>query len=218
MRDDASLKKLCSICAMLYIVTLLFSFYYNWQIQDKEALGMGVVAIFTPLIVPVGFRIFRFKPVYEIYIISTIFIYFASLIGSTFHWYSYPGFDKVLHFSSGVFATIIAVILFYIIRKTNEFQNKQDWKLMLVFINAVNLAIAVIWEFYEYAMLIFFNNDAINHYTQGVHDSMTDMLVACIGGLLMTFIIARAHKKKKENFFTNIYQKFYILNIKNSTR
>ena len=41
-----------------------------------------------------------------------------------------------------------------------------------------NMAVAQLWEFYEYVMLIFFKNDCINHYTQGVHDSNTDMLCA----------------------------------------
>lgn len=217
MKDERMLKRIFYVCAMVYCITLVYSFYHNWMIQDLEALGMAVVAIFTPLIVPVLFKLFHFKPVYEIYIISTVFIYFASLIGSTFHWYAYRGFDKVLHFSSGLFATILAVILFFIIRKTNEILHKEDWHLMIVFVNAVNLAIAVIWELYEYAMLIFFNNDAINHYTQGVHDAMTDIICALVGGILMTLFMYRAHATKKENFFTNIYQKFYLLNIRKST-
>lgn len=213
MKNENTLKKIAYSCAIIYAITLLISFWYNYHIQDKEALGMAVVAIFTPLILPVLFKLFHFKPVYEMYIISTIFIYFASLIGSTFHWYAYKGFDKVLHFSSGIFATLLMVIVFFIIRKSNEVRTKEDWHLMLVFINTGNLAIAVLWEFYEYAMLIFFNNDAINHYTQGVHDSMTDMLVAFVGGILLTMFVIRAHESGKENFFTNIYQKFYQKNI-----
>ena len=111
-------------CSLVYAVTLLFSFWHNWQIQDKEALGMAVVACITPLIVPVMFRIFHFQPVYEIYVLSTLFMYFASLIGSTFHWYSYPGFDNVLHFSSGIFSTIVAVIVFYLKRKSKRLKTE----------------------------------------------------------------------------------------------
>lgn len=214
MKNENTLKKITYGCALIYVVTLLISFWQNWRAQDLEALAMGVVAIFTPLILPVIFKLFRFKPVYEMYIISTVFIYFASLIGSSFHWYAYKGFDKVLHFSSGIFATLLMVIVFFLIRKTNQIKTKEDWNLMLIFINAGNLAIAAIWEFYEYALLILFNNDAINHYTQGVHDSMTDMLCAMVGGILLTLCIMRAHKSGKENFFTNIYQKFYQRNIK----
>ena len=207
------LKRILYICAAVYIVTLLYAFYHNYTVRDMNALGMTFVAVLTPLIVPVAFKLLHFKPVYEIYIVSTIFTYFASLIGSSYHWYSYLGFDKVLHFSSGWFITTLAVILYFYLKKTNEFPDKKDYHVFLVFINAVNIAVGEIWEFYEYAMLIFFNNDCINHYSQGVHDTITDVLCATVAGILLTLLIMRYHKTGKGNFFTNVYEKFYERNI-----
>lgn len=212
-KKELFLKRFLYGCVAIYIVTLLISFYHNYTIGDMNALGMSVVAMLTPLIVPVIFRLLHFKPVYEIYIISTIFTYFASLIGSGFHWYSYLGFDKVLHFSSGWMFATVAVILFFYIRRSNVVQKGSDYIIYMIFINTVNMAIALIWEFYEYAMLIFFNNDCINHYSQGVHDSMTDMLCATVAGLLISFLIHRYHKTGKSNFFVNVYEKFYERNI-----
>ncbi|MDE6475523.1 MAG: DUF2238 domain-containing protein, partial [Erysipelotrichaceae bacterium] len=202
---EKKLRYFLYICSLLYIITLLYSFYINIKEGNQTAVGMSVVAIFTPLIVPVLFKLFRWKPVYEMYIISTIFMYFASLIGSCLKGYGIIGFDKALHFSSGIFATILAVIFFQLLKKVQRPDNTKDYHVMLVFVNACNIAIAAIWEFYEYAMLIFFQNDAINHYSQGVHDSMTDMLCATLAGLLITLCIIRAYKTGKANFFTNIY-------------
>ena len=210
---DNLLKRILVICIIIYIVTLAYSFYINFKQQDMGAVGMSVVAIFTPLIVPIICKVCKFKPVYEIYIISTIFTYFASLVGSGFHWYSYTGFDKVLHFSSGWMFTTIAVLLYFYFKKSNQLKTKNEFHLFILCINAINLAIAVLWEFYEYAMLIFFNNDCINHYSQGVHDTMTDMLVAFVGGILLTLLIIRYHSSGKANFFTNVYEKFYTRNI-----
>ena len=110
--------------------------------------------------------------------------------------------------------TTVAVILFFFIRKSNTFPEKKDFTLFLVFINAVNIAIGEIWEFYEYAMLIFFDNDCINHYTQGVHDTITDVMCATVGGILLTLLIVRYYKSGKSNFFTNVYEKFYERDIK----
>lgn len=212
-KKEQRLKHLLYGFTMVYLITLLYGFYRNWQLQDMNALGMGVVACFTPLIVPALFRLLKFKPVYEIYLCNIVFVYFASLIGSSFHGYSVLGFDKVLHFASGLLLTTVAVILFMILKKVSHITNKEDYHLFLVFINAMNLAIAVFWEFYEYFMLIFFNNDCINHYTQGVHDSMTDMLCAFIGGLIITLMIHRSYRAKKANFITSLCEKFYIYNI-----
>lgn len=212
-KKEKFLKRFLYVCIAAYIVTLVIGFYVNFIRQDYEALGMTFVACITPLIIPIGFKVLKLKPVYEIYIISTIFVYFASLIGSGFHWYSYFGFDKVLHFSSGWFVTTLAVILFFSISKSNHFRDKKDYIIFLIFINAVNIAIAEVWEFYEYAMLIFFNNDCINHYSQGVHDTITDCLCATLAGIILTFMIVRYYKTGKSNFFVNVYEKFYVRNI-----
>lgn len=212
-KKEEYLKKILYICVVIYAITTLYALYHSITIQDYGTLGMTLVAIVTPLIVPVAFGFLHFKPVYEIYIVSTVFVYFASLIGSSYHWYSYFGFDKVLHFSSGIFGLVIAVILFFYLRKSNDVSKKVDRSVFLVFINAVNIAIAALWEFYEYGMLIFFNNDCINHYKQGVHDSMTDMLCATVAGLLLTICIVRYMKRGKSNFFINLYEKFYVRNI-----
>lgn len=213
LRHEQTLKKILYICIAIYVVTLVYALYHNFMIKDYGTLGMSVVAIFTPLIVPVAFKIFHFKPVYEIYIVSTVFVYFASLVGSSYHWYSYLGFDKVLHFCSGAFLMTLAVILFFYIRKSNVIDTKEDKIIFIIFINAVNMAIALCWEFYEYAMLIFFNNDAINHYSQGVHDTITDMMCATLAGILLTLCIVRYMKSGKGNFFTDVYEKFYVRNI-----
>ena len=75
------------------------------------------------------------------------------------------------------------------------------------------MAIALLWEFYEYSMLIFFNNDCINHYTTGVHDSITDMLCAFTAGLIITTLVVRYYKTGKKDFFISLYEKFYDMNI-----
>lgn len=212
-KHDQTLKKVLYILILVYIATLMYGFYRNFQLQDMNAIGMGVVAIFTPLIVPVICKLCKFKPVYEIYIINVVFVYFASLIGSSFHGYSVLGFDKVLHFSSGLLLTTASILVFMLIKHVCHIENKEDYHLFLVFINAMNLAIASVWEFYEYFMLIFFDNDAINHYTQGVHDTMTDMLCAFVGGIIITALVIRYYQSGKGNFITNLCEKFYTLNI-----
>ncbi|WP_249806059.1 hypothetical protein [Copranaerobaculum intestinale] len=208
-----NVKLLYLIVLVIYILTLLYSFATGFFEQNWNRVGMTVVSVLCLLIIPVVFKIFRWKPVYEIYVLGTCFMYFASLIGSCLGGYSVRYFDKVVHLCSGIFATLLAIMLFSILKKVRQAQNKEDYHLLLVFVNAVNLAIAVIWEFYEYAMLIFFNNDAINHYTQGVHDTITDMMSACVGGLFVTMILIHRYRTQKSNFLINVPERFYEKNI-----
>ena len=113
---------------------------------------------------------------------------------------------------------LVSMLIFMLIKKVSRIKDRNDYHLFLIFMNTANLAIAVCWEFYEYAMLIFFNNDCINHYTQGVHDSITDMLCAFVGGLIITALTAYAYQHNKNNFITNLCEKFYRLNIEKSSK
>ena len=214
MANDRRLKRILYLLCAIYIITLGYGFYRNAQLQDNNALAMGLVACVTPLIVPCVFRLFHWRRVYELEIANVCFVYFASLIGSCFHGYSVLGFDKVVHFASGLLFTIVAALVYMIIKKSDRFVQREDYHLFLVFINALNLAIAVCWEFYEYAMLIFFDNDCINHYTQGVHDSITDMLCAACGGILITLCFIHAKHQRHPNFISNLCHKFYRYNMK----
>lgn len=178
--QEKTLKKVWYGSIVLYIGTLAFAFGYNLYTKDYHSVGMAFVAMLTPCIVPLIFKLCHWNVVYEIYILSNVFTYFASVWGGALDAYRLYGFDKALHFSSGWLITTAAVILYFTIKGDRKFQSKREFAIFLIFINAVNMAVAQLWEFYEYAMLIFFKNDCINHYTQGVHDSITDMLCATL--------------------------------------
>ena len=197
--QEKTLKKVWYGSIVLYIGTLAFAFGYNLYTKDYHSVGMAFVAVLTPCIVPLIFKLCHWNKVYEIYILSNVFTYFASVWGGSLNAYRIYGFDKILHFSSGWLIATAAVVLYFTI--------------FLIFINAVNMAVAQLWEFYEYAMLIFFKNDCINHYTQGVHDSITDMLCATVAGIGLTVFLVLYYKNGRRSFFVNIYEKFYDRNV-----
>lgn len=216
MRDE-KLKKVLYAEIFIYACTWIYGLYHNLQIANLNGVGMGFVALLTPCIVPVLFKVLKLKPVYEIYIINVLFVYFASLVGSCYGWYGYPMFDKVLHFCSGWFMTLIGVMVFCKIKHVKKIKDPADYSVFLLFINCMNLAVAVLWEFYEFLMLVFFNNDCIHHFDTGVYDSMTDMMCAFVAGLIMTFWIVRYYKSGKKNFFIHVYESFYDKNIEKNS-
>ena len=71
----------------------------------------------------------------------------------------------------------------------------------------------MLWELFEYMMLILFNNDCINHYKTGVHDSMTDMLCALVAGIIIIFMIKRSYQQKKKYFLLQLCDDFYDQNF-----
>lgn len=188
--QEKTLKKVWYGSIVLYIGTLAF------------------VAVLTPCIVPLIFKLCHWNVVYEIYILSNVFTYFASVWGGALDAYRLYGFDKALHFSSGWLITTAAVILYFTIKGDRKFQSKREFAIFLIFINAVNMAVAQLWEFYEYVMLIFFKNDCINHYTQGVHDSITDMLCATVAGIGLTVFLVLYYKNGRRSFLSIFMRNF----------
>lgn len=210
-------SKLLYFLSGIYVVTLLYAFVMNIKTGNLKDIMMCFVACLTPWLFPLFMSMLHFKMTDEIKIINIVFIYFASLVGSALAGYTWPFYDKIVHFFSGILASIIAMILYFMIKKQRTIDNKQDYVLFLIFIMTVSLSIAVIWEFYEYFMLVAFNNDCILHYTTGVHDSMTDMLSALGGGCLVLLGLLKAKNQKKSHVLIRIVDNFYNLNTKELT-
>lgn len=212
--EEKKIKAVWYASIVIYGITLLYSFWKNMQTEDWHSVGMAFVAMLTPCIVPALFRLFHWKPVYEIYLLSNGFTYFASIWGGSLNAYRFWGYDKLLHFASGWLLCTATALLYFVVKQSCQWKDKREYRIFLIFLNAGNMAAAEIWEFFEYAMLVFFQNDCINHYTQGVHDSMNDMLCATTAGLLMTLCFVRYEKTGKSNFLIRICEKFCERNIR----
>lgn len=207
-------KKSYYFCCIIYALVLAYAFYECISRQYIHSLVMCFVSLALVFLIPLFFKLMKWKPVYEVYILAIIFMFLASVLGSSFRFYdNVPYWDKYVHCFSGVLGGEVAYILFCLLKKTGKV-NKEDLSLMYVFINSVNIMIAALWEEFEYAGLVFFNYDGIRHYTTGVNDSMTDILVCIIGGLLTTYFVYRYYRTEKDNIFSNINRKFYEMNKK----
>ena len=183
-------------CTLIYLISLVYAFYLNWW---GKYFSMTIVACLTPFIMPLLMKLLKIEVPQEFYIINIIFVYFASLCGSCLGGYHLPYFDKFTHFFSGIIFCEIAYIFY-----KHFLPNEKRKFLMFIFINALNAMIALFWEFYEYALLIFFNYDAINHYSTGIHDSITDMLVAVIGSFILSLYLTHYDQRNDNHFFIKL--------------
>lgn len=200
------------VSALCYGLCCLYALIHNIKIHDTYALMLVLVSVALPLIIFLVIHLLHIKVPITFYLVTLIFIFFASLVGSCLHGYAVPFYDKIVHFGSGLLASTIALIVFYHIRQSKTIKNKADYHLALVFINALNMSIALLWEYYEYAMLVFFNNDCIRHYATGIHDSMTDMLSATLAGLLFTRSFIHYHQTGKDHHLIKLANDIFILN------
>lgn len=196
-------RKILFGCCLIYLVTLIYALIINF---GNQYFLMTLVSIVTPLIIPMIFKLLKIRCNDEIYILNIIFVYFASLIGSCLGGYSTAYFDKFVHCASGVVILEIGYLVY-------KYYIKENSKIfMLIFLNAFNMLIAFLWELYEYLLLILFNYDAIRHYTSGVHDTMTDMIVCFIGGLLLSIYLIKYDQSDKKHFFVSLQRDLFQIN------
>ncbi len=202
---EKTLKIVNYICIAIYVVTLGIAVYLN--LGKTQGLIMCGAAVICPLLMPALLKILKIKAPLEFHIVNIVFMYFASLWGSCLGGYSTLFFDKIIHCLSGVLVGEVAYVVYkYYLREDRR------KSLMFIFMTAFNACVAVFWEFYEYALLVFINNDAINHYSQGVHDSMQDMLVAVLGCFVLTLYLMKYDQDNKPHFFVELERKFSKMN------
>lgn len=200
-------KYLYGVCIIIYVVTLMYAVIKGSRLQ------MCIIAGILPCLLPVLKYKFHCKITYEVKIIYLAFIYFSSLIGSCLGGYALAYYDKIVHFFSGIIITMLACLIYSFIKKNIKIQQPSDQKIYYIFIMTFNMSIALLWEFYEYAMLIFFQNDCIHHYTTGIHDSMIGMICACLGSLIILYQVVQYHRKNKKYYSIKVMHQFYNQNI-----
>jgi len=106
-----------------------------------------------------------------------IFILFAYFFGVIINLYDkINSYDTIMHFLSGVFTGYISL---YLLTDNNKIHN-------ILFILGFVSLIAVSWETFEYVSSHLFDVDPQKVETTGINDTMKDILVALLGGILVT--------------------------------
>ena len=210
------MKKAYALLSVLSVALLIYSGMV--QIHDGLYYQLGYLAltVVTSLIGPVFVHHFRLKNSWGLLFWSQLFITVSMIWGHTLNGYALTGFDKVLHFSSGVMICA-AITLFYCWMKRQWKETTlRDLILKCICIQGINMLVAFLWEVFEFICLVFFDIDAINHYTQGVYDTMTDMIVCFIGGCLFLWLLTRQERKNKKNILIGSLEDFYQANLEKS--
>lgn len=110
-----------------------------------------------------------------------VFLLLALVMGCILKlYYKIWWFDLFTHFLSGIMTSIIAFIL---LSKNNITTNKYKW-FGFLFITTFTISIAACWEYFEFFCDKLFNEDAQWVLKTGVDDTMTDMIIATLGGII----------------------------------
>ena len=170
----------------LYLVTIIGTIYMI--IFDDEALvdylkdiSLMIVMIF-PLIIN---KIFKIKIKENLVLMYTLFVFSAGFLGVTIGLYwIVPGFDKFNHTVSGILSAFVSLLLLDLMHRYKTRDRLFNIMYMIIF----SLAIACLWEIFEYTCNILFGGDAQMVAKTGVNDTMQDMIVAFVGSIITSLI------------------------------
>ena len=124
-----------------------------------------------------------------------LFLLLALVMGSVLKfYYRIWWFDLFTHFISGLATSIVAFILL----EKNKLVNKKYKWFGFMFIILFTISIAAGWEYFEFFSDKLFNGDSQWVFETGVDDTMTDMLIATLAGVLSSLYYLYYLKKKNK--------------------
>lgn len=176
-------KLLNFILVMIMIIgSLIFGIYYI--MVQKYIRVFSCFSIIGSLGIPLLIKNTRFKLSDKEYFSYFIFIFLAHFLGSIINFYKYiEWYDIFIHFISGFVTSYMAHI---ILKKSGDYSFKNNLINFIFILGFVSL-VAVSWEVVEFIGDIILNSNFQHHVDTGVFDTMCDMIVALIAGIVFYF-------------------------------
>lgn len=176
------MRKINNLIIIIVVVVSYIIALYNLKRKILVRFLIGISSLLV-LLVPKIIKKFNIKITDKLEFAYLLFVFFAYFLGTVINFYDrIPNYDTLMHFLSGVFDAYVAIILI----KNHKFID-------ILFILGFVSLIAVGWEIFEYTASIILKVDPQKVELTGVNDTMKDLIVAIIGGILIIIIYRRKY-------------------------
>lgn len=166
--------------------------YYGVR-RDMYHFPLSLLAMTMPACKGIFFRIFRQRRSEQMDFMILLFILLAFPCGSVLEFFQLiPHYDKICHTLSGVFVSMLALFLTVCLEHR---VTRENLLLALLFVFAVSMAVAGLWENCEYFVHLVTGRDVQRVAATGGSDTMQDMIVCMIGTLAYLPAVARLGKR-----------------------
>lgn len=164
----------------------------------ERKLFLGVVDItFTMVFYFLTFKLFRILKENFILFQTNSFIFTAAFLGLVLGFYpKILYYDLVIHFYAGIILVWYGFLIYCALKNRFIILNRQFLLYSLIFLFSVT--VLLLWEFAEYFLDVLFLTDHMNVKKDGIHDTMTDLLIGMLGSII-TLYYRYWKKKKKKN-------------------
>lgn len=167
---------------ILCLVAIISSLYIVVTKDNEIGLILKDLSIVITITIPyILEKIFKIKIDNKIKFVYIFFIFLAHFIGVILEVYNkIYCYDKIVHFLSGVLTSYLSLLILSVFNKDkNKLFNS-------IYMIIFTLAIAALWEMFEYTANIVFGGDAQKVILTGVNDTMQDIIVAFMGSILVS--------------------------------
>lgn len=195
----------------------------------KALLGLGAVLLFLEGNYQAGFEsllilLFSFLPLFmgkqlririphEFETLAIIFIYLSLFLGEVQGYYDrFWWWDLALHVGSGFLLGILGFLFVYLLNEHDSISLHLSPGFIATFAFLFAMTVGVLWEIFEYAMDRTFGMD-MQRAATGVVDTMWDLIVNCIGALVIS-VLGYGYLKTEEidSFLERMIHRFIQAN------
>lgn len=181
--------------------------------------GLLVLAAFLlPAVPQVLYRLCHLRPVYLLEIVFDGFVLAAVSFASLFGGYELiPCWDKILHFLSGFLFAVLGTAV-YFAKKPGHALDPADAFNASLYTWMFAMMSAVLWEIWEY-IVSFSGADPQQVAQTGVGDTMTDIIVCTVGGLITAVscwnYLRHIGQNCRKGLMMRLFEAYYRENIQN---
>jgi hypothetical protein len=119
--------------------------------------------------------------VLDLLIASALFLHIGGGVLNAYH--TIPGYDTLTHFVSSAFVAFLSFVVIYILEEHWKGLHMDKYAMAFIVI-VTTMAMGVVWEFNEWATDLIFGT----HEQWGLNDTMKDLLVDTIAGIVMALV------------------------------
>ena len=194
------MKKINWICKRVIFLLSLLGIIYAIPVLiqgDLYEVLIRLTIIITAFIPRCARKFLHLQISYTMELVYLIFIFFGHFVGSIMGVYNQIFiYDKIIHTLSGVLTALFALVLL----KNMKLYDFHHFLFNVLFMIVFTIAIAGVWEIFEFTNDAIFQADAQHVMTTGVDDTMLDMIVALLGGVIVVVIYGIEYFLKKKGF------------------
>lgn len=210
-----------ALLVFYYAATACAVWYRLRQDMQVYNLLLCAAALLLPALPFALYRFTKLRPVPMLEIVYVGFVFFAVPFASLFGAYDFiPYWDKVLHFASGPLFAVLGTAV-YFCNKPGRRLDRADAFNAAAFSWMFAMSSAVLWEIWEFIVSLVSTADPQQVARTGVTDTMTDMLVCTIGGLITAIscwnYLHHGGKAPAHGIMMRLFDRFYHTNIERHT-